>query len=375
MLYNERNYIPEREINMDIKRLKTGVAYYGNRMLSHAISDMKDIARSDMDVVVHMLTHNDIERCFNVMKDIFKATESEGLEIWVDNWGIGGAPGDKSHFLSYHPEAHTYYGDGMMHPFQICLNSPAYREFVKDWINKVAELGGKTLFWDEPRIPEMQIPGTDDYYSACTCPTCRKLFEDKFGKKMPTVMDKDVSKFRNDVIIEFHNFITEYAKSLGMTNVICLMPYQLSGMKKQTEKEKLLNFDIDAVCSMPYVDNIGTDPYWFSAGKDVSPYEYNYNATKLCLEKANQHGKDHNIWIQGYGAPCGREEEIIEATEAVYDAGARTVLSWSYRAAESHSYRSTNIERSWLCTVEGFKRIKSMERDRILAENRKKYMK
>ena len=166
-----------------------------------------------------------------------------------------------------------------------------------------------------------------------------------------------------------------------MKNIVCFMPYQLSGMRKQTEKEKLLNFDIDAICSMPYVDSIGTDPYWYGAdtylyGDAVmSPYEYNYNATKLCLEKANKYGKDHNIWIQGYGAPAGREEEIIEATEAVYDAGAKTILSWSYRAAESHSYRSSNIERSWLCTVEGLKRIKSMERDRILAENRKKYMK
>ena len=69
---------------MDIsKKLKTGAAYYGNRMLSHAITDMKEMSKADLDIVVHMLTHNDIERSFDVMKDIFKATESEGLEIWV----------------------------------------------------------------------------------------------------------------------------------------------------------------------------------------------------------------------------------------------------------------------------------------------------
>ena len=358
----------------EYKRLKTGVAYYGNRMLSHAISDMKEIVRADMDIVVHMFTHVDMDRSSEVVGDIFKATEAEGLEVWVDNWGIGGAPGDRGYFLAYHPEAHTYYGDGIMHPYQVCLNAPSYRQFVKEWIYKVVELGGKTIFWDEPRIPHEPIPGTDDYYSACTCPTCQKLFESRFGKKMPVIMDKDVSKFRNDVLIDFHNFICEYAASLGAKNVICLMPYQLSGMTKQTEKEKLLNFDIDSICSHPYIDNIGTDPYWY--GQNIaSPYEYNYNATKLCIEKANKYGKDHNIWIQGYNAPRGKEEEIIEATEAVYDAGARTVLSWSFKGAESHNYRSANTERSWLCTVEGLKRIKSMDRDRILAENRKKYMK
>ena len=366
--------IPEDNMK-EIKRLKTGVAYYGNRMLSHAMADMKDIARSDMDIVVHMFTHNDMERSLDVVRDIFKATEAEGLEVWVDNWGIGGAPGDKGHFLAYHPEAHSYYGDGQMHPYQICLNAPSYRQFVKDWVDKVAEIGGKTIFWDEPNIPNPNVPGTDDYFTCCNCPTCQKLFEERFNKKMPLVMDADVSKFRNDVMIDYHNFISEYANSLGLKNIICFMPYQLAGMTNQTEKEKLLNFDIDAICAMPYIDNIGTDPYWYGRRDVESPYQYNYESTKLCLAKAEKYGKDHNIWIQGYNAAIGREEEIIEATEGVYDAGARTILSWSYRAAESHNYRSPNVERSWNCTLEGFRRIKSMERDRILAENRKKYMK
>ena len=358
---------------MNKKRLQTGVAYHSNRILTHVVTDMKEIARSGMDIVVHMYTHNDMERHSKVMADIIKATESEGLEVWVDNWGIGGSPGDKCHFLAYHPEAHSYYGDGIMHPYQICLNSPAYRDFVKEWIEKVAAMGGKTVFWDEPLIPSVLVPGTDDYYSCCTCPTCRKKFENRFGKKMPVIMDADVSRFRNDVIVEFHNFITEYASSMGLKNVICFMPYQLGGMTKQTEKEKLLNFDLDSICAMPYVDNVGTDPYWY--GKDVNPYEYNYNATKLCLERAEKFGKDHNIWIQGYNAPLGREEEIIEATEGAYDAGARTILSWSFHGGESNDYRSDRPERSWLCTKEAFRRIKDMERDRILEENRRKYRK
>ena len=79
--------------------------------------------------------------------------------------------------------------------------------------------------------------------------------------------------------------------------------------------------------------------------------------------------------IKHYHAPRGREDEIITATEAIYDAGARTILAWGFHASESNNYRSENPERSWAMTVEGFKRVKSMERDRLLAENRKKYMK
>ncbi len=354
-----------------MKPLKTGVAYHGNRMLSHAITDMKEIARADMDVVVHMLSHNDWERHDTVMKDIFKVTESYGLEVWVDNWGIGGAPGEKCHFLAYHPEAHSYYGDGIMHPYQICLNSSAYRQFVKDWLNKVVELGGKTVFWDEPFIPNVKISGTDDYYSACTCPTCKKLFEDRFGKKMPIVMDADVAAFRNDTLIEFHAFITEYAHSLGLKNVICLMPHQLSGM---TNENPLLAMDVSKICEIPYIDNVGTDPYWVG-NPSLNPYEYVYNSTKACVGVADKYGKDHNIWIQTYRNPMGSEEEIVDAFHAAYDGGARTILTWSFMGGESNSYRADNPERTWIKTVEGSRRIKDMERDRILAENRKKYMK
>ncbi len=355
------------------KKLRTGAAYHSNRILTHAMADMRELAEAQMDIVVHMYSHNDMERHTNVMSDIIKASEANGLDVWIDNWGIGGAPGDKCHFLAYHPEARSYYGDGIMHPYLLCLNSPAYREFVKEWAYKVAQMGGKTVFWDEPRIPEISIPGTDSFYSSCTCPTCQAMFEKKFGHKMPVVMDKEVSQFRNDVLIDFHSFISEYAHSLGLQSTICFMPYQLEGMKKQTESEKLLNFDLDSICAMPYISNIGTDPYWYGIGETA--YEYNYNATKKCIETADRHGKDHNIWIQGYGAPRGRESEIIEATEAAYDAGARTIISWSFHGGESNDYRSERYIHSWATTKEAFRRIRDMENDRILAENRRKYMK
>ena len=349
-------------------------------MLSHAITDMKDIARSDMDIVVHMLTHNDIERSFPVMKDIFKATEAEGLEIWVDNWGIGGSPGDKCHFLGYHPEAHSYYGDGQMHPFQICLNSPAYRQFCKDWIEEVKKIGGKKIFWDEPWIPAPDVKGTEDKYAGCTCPTCRKMFEERYNKPMPILMDEDVAAFRNDTLVEYHEFVSAYAKSLDIESSICLMPHQLSGgiNTNTTRVQKMMEIPIDRLCGMETVDDIGTDPYWF--GKDDpgvkgNPYEFVYTNSKVCVDIANKYGKKSNIWVQAYNAPRGREEEIITATEAIYDAGARTILAWGFHASESNNYRSSNPTKSWAMTVEGFKRIKNMERDKFLAENRKKFMK
>ena len=66
------------------RSLLTGVAYHGNRMPSHVRTDMVEIAKADMDIVVHMLSHTDWTRHKRVMKDIFA---SKGIRATVDFWG------------------------------------------------------------------------------------------------------------------------------------------------------------------------------------------------------------------------------------------------------------------------------------------------
>ena len=347
------------------RTLKTGVAYHGNRMPSHAHEDMLEIAKADMDIVVHMLSHTDWERHKKVMKDIFAITEDAGLEVWVDNWGIGGAPGDRSHFLAYHPEAHMYYNTGEMNPYIVCLNSPAYRQFVKDWVYAVGEIGGKTVFWDEPHIPPKRTESGRIFW--CCCPTCQKLFEEKYGHPMPTVeMTPEMEEFRTDTIVDFFREMTDYSASLGIKNASCIMPGASHGISIDS---------FGKLGVLPHMDNLGYDPYWYHKKDLDSPYRYVYDETKKAMAISTEYKKEHNIWIQGYASPRGREEEIIEATEAAYDAGARCILSWSFHGAESNDYRAENPQRCWDITVEAMKRIRSMERDRILAENRAKYMK
>lgn len=344
------------------RSLQTGVAYHGNRMPSHVRADMAEIARADMDIVVHMLSHTDWERHKNVMKDIIAITEDAGLEVWVDNWGIGGSPGDVSHFLAYYPDSHMVYSNGQMHPFQACLNSRDYRRFVKEWLDIVAEIGGKTVFWDEPHIPTKKIT-EDERIFCCCCPTCKKLFEEKYGHPMPTVLTPEVEEFRTDSIIDYFREVTEYANSLGFYNTSCIMPGVGHGISLES---------VGKLAELPYMQSIGYDPYWYNR-PGANAYEYVYNGTKQAIEISNSFGKHHNIWIQTYKVPRGREEEIIEGTAAAYDAGARCILAWGYKGSESNNYRAENPERTWAMTVEAMRRIRSVERDRIWAENRKKY--
>ena len=363
---------------MSKRTLLTGVAYHGNRMPSHYRMDLEKIARADMDIVVHMLSHTDWERHAKVIKEMCRMTMDAGMDVWVDNWGLGGSPGDKSHFLTAHPECRMVLSNGEMHPTQICLNQPEFRKFVRKWIDTVADMGVSSIIWDEPMVPTKRIePGSNTRYYACACPTCKKIYEEKFGHEMTLHFDAEAEEFGIDTMVDFFRDVTDYSASLGLKNVTCLVPRYFFAAELKL---------IRRLAELPHMDNLGTDPYWSNYGagidpdwakehSDWQPYEYVYDRTKRMLEVTEQFGKEHNLWIQTHMVDAGHEEEIIWATEAAYDAGAKCILSWSFAGAESNNYRCGNPERAWEAQVEGMRRIRSMERDRVLAEHRAKYKK
>ena len=338
-----------------MKPLKTGYAYHGNRMLNHAEDDLRDMALHYGNVVVHMLSHTDWERHRKIMKDMVDITHSLGMEAWMDNWGLAGAPGDKSHFLSYYPDAHVYYSDGSMAPSLVCLNSPEFRSFSKEWIDVVEYTGAEKIFWDEPQLPDKEANGRKLY--TCACTRCKKLFKDKYGYTMPEEANDDVYEFRLNTIADYFKDVTAYSRSKGIANSVCVM-LGSSGVSLETA---------EPICSIDTIDDIGSDPYWLYVGKE--PYEYVYKGTKLNINLTEKYNKDHNLWIQTHANPAGREEEIITATEACYDAGARTILAWGYYGSISNNYRSENPLITKHKTEEAFRRIWDMERDRIHKEN------
>ena len=337
---------------------RLGVAYHGNRILRHVEEDMRDIVNHNMNTVVHMFTHNDWDRHLAVMKDIVKVSEDYGLEVWIDNWGIGGPPGDKSHFLQYHPEAHQVFSDGTIDPVSSCYNSEAFVQFTKNWLDTVREFGGKKIFWDEPRL---KINKDKTAYT-CYCPTCQKLFAERYGKPMPQELTPEVEAFRSWSMVNYFDRVTTYAASLGIQSSTCI---------------QLKHLELAAgMISLPHLDDFGVDPYWNpKVHPERDPYEFVYNASVSAIETAHQNGKDNHIWIQGYNLPKGHEDEMILATDAAYDAGARSILFWSYRGGESNSYRAECCDRAWQVMGEACARIRNRYFDEILAENRRKFMK
>jgi hypothetical protein len=165
---------------------------------------------------------------------------------------------------------------------------------------------------------------------------------------MPTERTDEVRDFHRYSMKRFFEQVTEYATSLGMENITCVMVGDLD------------KFGADML-QVPTIKNFGIDPYWFPKERpgERDPFLYVYDQTKKILQRTADAGKDTHIWIQGYDIPGGQEDDIYLATDAAYEAGARSILAWSYRGGESHSYRADNCERVWQVMGEAMAHIRS----------------
>lgn len=334
--------------------LRKGVAYHGNRMLSHIREDMLDIVEHGFDTVVHMFTHNDWERHKDTMRQTVEISKSLGLEVWIDNWGLGGPPGELSHFMGSMPDSQQVFNDGTLNPIQACYNDPRFVQFTKDWIDAVGELGTDHVFWDEPNLHASEEKEGIPQKWSCRCPRCRALFEEQYGSPMPAEYSPEVAAFRTGSIVGYFEKICRYAKEKGLHNHLCVMLTESAGIGLK---------QLDQLCTLPTLDGIGSDPYWigFCSGYEEI-YPWVYQRARKNLELCERYGKEHNLWIQGYLNQAGSEEEIIAAADALYDAGARNIFVWGYRGSEANDYRSRNPDKVWKTVGDAMQRI--TERDR-----------
>ncbi|MBQ3084735.1 MAG: hypothetical protein IJC46_04710 [Clostridia bacterium] len=341
--------------------LKLGVAYHSNRTFKTVRADLEDIVQHGFNTVIHMYSHNDWVRCPSVMKDIFAATTDLGLDLWVDNWGLMGTPGDPSHFLSYHPEAARMYSDGTRNAPRVCLNSPAFVEWTKEWLDQVYEAGGRKIFWDEPALANLE----DKF--ACGCPLCRSLFEARYHREMPVKPDAETHEFQLWTIVNYLDQVSEYAHSLGMENSVCVMLKGIHGITLD---------NLDLLGQLKHMDNIGSDPYWSHTGmrdgwEDEEIYKFVYTNALKNMKACEATGKNHNIWVKAYAAHAGFERDVVYAAEAIFDAGARNIFFWGYRGCDGNEYRSHNPEMHWAAVKAATDRLWEKERQRVVSNARK----
>ena len=337
------------------KILQKGVAYHGNRMLPHIRADMLDIVEHGFNTVVHMFTHNDWRRHKKIMAETIAISRELGLDVWIDNWGLGGPPGELSNFLSYYPDEHQYYNSGEVEPIRACYNSEALVKFTEEWIDAVGEIGARKIFWDEPHLRGLELNNGVPGKWTCRCPRCQELFREQYGASMPEQWTPEVGAFRLWSIRQYFERITRYAHGCGMENNVCVMLNDELGICLDT---------VDQICSLPTVDGVGSDPYWVDQHFGYQDtYAWVYRQTKKNLEVCERFGKAHNVWIQSFANPNGTEEEIYAAADAIYDAGARSIFVWSYHGSDANDYRACNPEMIWKAVGGAMQRISERDRE------------
>jgi hypothetical protein len=181
---------------------------------------------------------------------------------------------------------------------------------------------------------------------------------------MPTELTDEVAQFCADTLVEYFTEITDYAHNNGMINTGCIMFAPSAGTGMDT---------IERLLAVPHFDNVGCDPYWTHAYKTPEEiYKYNYDKTKTNLEYCEKFGKDHNVWVQGFGFARERDDEMIIAANAIYDAGARTIFTWSYFGGESEDYGADNCELNWAIQGEICAELRRKHFNKMLDEIRAK---
>lgn len=351
---------------MDEKLVK-GIAYHGNRMIPHIKDDMREIVSGGFNTVLHMFTHNDWLRHKNIMKEVIEITHENGLDVYINNWGLPGAPGDPSHFLSLYPGCHQVYNHGghrdpSFRNVMVCFNRKEFIDFTKEWIDVCFEIGADKIMYDEPHMTTSNYDDKGNPQTwTCRCEVCQKLFEERYGRKMPEIYDADVEDFRIWTFTNYFNQVCGYATAKGMTNAITLKIQAEHGISLYNSK---------SLFESPVIQNIGSDPYQRVEGYEAV-YQFVYEHSKYNIELCKKYAKDYTLWIRGFGLPQSREEEIIAAADAMYDAGGRKIFIWGYRGCDANDYRMHSPETAWEAMKDAMSRITERHRNNMLYRARK----
>ncbi len=326
--------------------MKTGVSYFGNRIPEHyRRHDLPEIVASGCTYVLHTFSENDLQFYRGAVGEMVALTKQAGLEAYVDPWGLGGLFAGEafSDFLPRNLDSWQVTAGGLSVPMA-CPRAPRLQELVRRWIDAAVDTGADVLFWDEPHlsIPEGAAFGGDEW--TCRCALCQAAYEQRYGEPMPDRLTPTVAEFREDTVVGFLESVCRYGAERGAKNAACLLPFDdvAHGI---THWEK--------VAAIRELDVLGVTPFWHLWDKDVTEFVGQWSRKVVALCEA--HGLEPQVWLQAFLIGAGREGEIGRAAEVAYEAGARNVAAWGFRACEHmSSLRCERPDEAWRVLGQSF---------------------
>ena len=298
---------------------RAGCSYFGVRIPRHVRRDMDDLAARGYTGVLHTFSENDFAYYRDTMAEIVAISHVAGLSVLASPWGLGRTFGGEaeSRWVAFHPEECQVLDDGRR-VAAACLNSPAYRDFCKEWADWVLECGVDSVFWDEPAWVVPAHVGVDDAERwTCRCDRCAE----RFGGPVPGELTPEVRRLREESVVEFLREVTDHVAERGGSNTICLLP--------ATEGTQGLA-DWNEVAAIPGLATLATDPYWKHWDEAAGPFVRRF--ARLLRETADRHGVGAQLWVPSFGLGAQDIPELEAAVAAAREEGVDDLWTWGYEA-------------------------------------------
>ena len=311
--------------------MKTGISYFGVRNPEWVRKDMQIIKEAGFNYVLHTFSEEDLQYYPQTMKDIIAISKKEGLNVYVNPWGVGRVFGGEAYteLAARTPEMAQVSRDGQK-LVAACPNSPAFRDYMKKWIEFVCECDIETVFWDEPHF---YFEKNNPQLQSCHCKHCAK------------------QSSKQQSLISFLSFLTEEVHKCGKRNSVCLLPpWFPAGLENW-----------DEVAKLPCVDEIGSDPYW-EKGDTIEKVRHDYKeVSEKVANLAKIHNKEAQMWIKNYHIEAGTEHFAKEATEIAAGAGIENIFAWSYLGSKYMDWlRCDNSELVWKTQIKALSLVKAL---------------
>jgi N-acetylmuramic acid 6-phosphate etherase len=298
---------------------RAGCSYFGVRIPRHVRRDMADLTARGYTGVLHTFSENDFAYYRDTMAEIVAISHAAGLSVLASPWGLGRTFGGEaeSRWVAFHPEECQVLDDGRR-VAAACLNSPAYRDFCKEWADWVLECGVDSVFWDEPAWVVPAHVGVDDAERwTCRCDRCAE----RFGGPVPGELTPEVRRFREASVVEFLREVTDHVAERGGSNSICLLP--------ATDGTQGLA-DWSEVAALPALAVLATDPYWKHWDEAAGPFVRRF--ARLLRETADRHGVGAQLWVPSFGLDGSDIPELEAAVAAAREEGVDDLWTWGYEA-------------------------------------------
>jgi N-acetylmuramic acid 6-phosphate etherase len=307
---------------------RAGCSYFGVRIPRHVSRDMADLAARGYTGVLHTFSENDFAYYRETMAEIVAISHRAGLTVQASPWGLGRTFGGEaeSRWVAFHPEECQVLDDGRR-VAAACLNSPAYRDFCKEWADWVLECGVDSVFWDEPAWVVPAHVGVDDAGRwTCRCERCAE----RFGGPIPAELTPEVRRFREEAVVGFLRELVGHVAERGGTSTVCLLP--------ATEGTQGLA-EWDEVAALPGLATLASDPYWKHWDEPAGPFVRRF--ARLLRETAGRHGVGAQLWVPSFGLEREDIPELEAAVAAAREEGVDDLWTWGYEACRHMTHLAT----------------------------------